>query len=183
MEETQETLEEGLRQEIQKLCHGRRDLGERDRFIESFTALITISDSRSNYSNARNRLRKAREIWEALGFLLCQTFVQKGLDQERADACLYQALYDSACRYVATMDQPGYGKKLLGLITIKEKERDRRSAQDVWASVNGAEFLWKDTVPEFDHAFLVYQKALYEAYRAHDEEADLRLRHEILSHK
>jgi hypothetical protein len=183
MEKTQEELEQELREAIRQHCHGRRDPEVKDSFIETFTALITVSDSRSNYSSQRSRLRKAREVWESLGFGLRESWTEKGLKEETADEILYRALYDSACRYIATMDQPGYGKKLLGLITVKEKERARRSAQDVWASVNGAEFLWKDTVPSFDHALELYRKALFEAYRAHDDQAELRLRHEIISHK
>lgn len=159
-----------------------KDAGS-DRFIGCFTDLIQVSDNRNGFSGNREKIRKSLEIFNNFGFDLIEKYVAEGLDRDEAEEEMYNVLYDSAVKYVATMDSDKYGKKLMGFISIKPEEKLRRSAADVWAVLNGAGFLWKNTgIEKFERAFSLMEKALKTAYTEHDENAAQRLRHEFLSH-
>ena len=180
MEITKKELAERLTKK--QIKHGGRDDGT-DRFIGGFTDLMHASDSRSNYGNNRDRIRQSLKIFNDFGFDIIEESIEAGLTREEAEEVMYDALYDSAVKYIATMDSDKYGKKLLGLVSAKPEEKLRRSAADVWAVVNGADFLWRNTgVEKFERAYALVEKALKTAYTEHDENAAQRLRHEFLSH-
>lgn len=154
-----------------------------DRFIGGFTDLMHVSDSRSSYSSNREKIRKSLQIFNDFGFDILEEAIGDELTREEAEEVMYDILYDSAVKYIATMDSDKYGKKLMGFISIKPEEKLRRSAADVWSVVNGAQFLWKNTgIEKFERAFVLMEKALKTAYADHDETAAQRLRHEFLSH-
>lgn len=180
MENTKEELAEKL--ENKRIRKAGRDAGT-DRFIGVFTDLMHVSDNRSALSNNRDRIRKSLEIFNQFGFDIIENTIAEGLAREEAEEVMYDVLYDSAVKYIATMDSDKYGKKLLGLVSVKPEEKLRRSAADVWSVVNGADFLWKNTgIEKFERAFVLMEKALKNAYNVHDENAAQRLRHEFLSH-
>lgn len=154
-----------------------------DLFVGGFTELMHVSDCRSGYTSNREKIRKSLEVFNSFGFDLIEEAVKDGIEREEAEALMYDLLYDSAVKYVATMDSEKYGKKLMGFMPVKPAEKLRRSAADLWSVVNGADFLWKNTgIDKFERAFSLIEKALKTAYTEHDEDAAQRLRHEFLQH-
>lgn len=180
----EQEVEEKLRQKLEKKRKKPGEAAEKaDRFVGGFVELIHVSDNRRSYAGKRDRIRKSLEVFNSFGFDLLEVAVDEGADRGEAEEIMYELLYDSALKYVATMDSEKYGKKLLGFILVKPEEKMRRSAADVWAAVNGADFLWKNTgIEKFEHAYALIEKALKSAYEEHDEGAAQRLRHEFLSH-